>query len=110
MLGKREAEQQIVIEFDTSAVIAEEEAAKSRKVQKLNESINKTVLNSTHDVTLQNRNATILFADDDKADDMFAVLDNQDELMQTHAPAKKSVKDKDAEMLFGTEDADEWND
>lgn len=30
-MGKREAEQQITIEFDSSAVIAEEEAAKSRK-------------------------------------------------------------------------------
>ncbi len=47
LLGKREAEQQISIEFDTSAVIAEEEAAKSRKQQKLSESINKTQINST---------------------------------------------------------------
>lgn len=57
LLGKREAEQQIEIEFDSSAVIAEEEAAKSRKemLEKFDdkkELTGRSMLNSTHDMTI----------------------------------------------------------
>lgn len=114
LLGKREADQQIVIEFDSSAVIAEEEAAKSRKLQEQSyrPDLGKSLLNSTHDVTLQNR-PTVLFGDDDQADNLFQINDSQDELMHAR-PAKPNVSkpgkqhDKDVEMLFGNDDADDW--
>ena len=51
LLGKREAEQPIQIEFDSSAVIAEEEAAKSRKETERAALEQKSFLNSTADVT-----------------------------------------------------------
>lgn len=66
------------------------------------------MLNSTHDMTLQNRSAINPFNDDEGAENLFAMAeDEQDELMNAQMQGKSnqlSQRDKDVEMLFGNED------
>lgn len=86
-------------------MIAEEEAAKSRKQMhaKHEESRNgdKSMLNSTHDMTLKDRMA---IHEDLEAEQLFELADD-DEVMTAQAQNKQ----KDVEMLFG-DGQDEWND
>lgn len=70
----------------------------------------RSMLNSTHDMTLQNRTAVNHFNDEDGAENLFAMVeDDQDELMNAQVQGKSrenqlSQRDKDVEMLFGNED------
>lgn len=102
----------IEIVFDTSSVIAEEEAAKSRKqisegkiAKKEDSQASKSMLNSTADMsqTLQRKDNVHQFKnDDDLVEDLFG-HNEEDELMQAQVEIKANMPDsKDVEMLFGS--------
>lgn len=90
----------IEIVFDTSAVIAEEEAAKSRKQMAEHKAeknelsqVGKSMLNSTANITLQQSKDNFQINDDDDLVENLFGADEEDELMQAQVEIKANVPD-----------------